>query len=56
MLEAAAITRRFARTLALDRVDFRACPGEIHALVGENGAGKSTLINIFAGRLKADER
>ena len=55
MLEAAAITRRFARTLALDRVDFRACPGEIHALVGENGAGKSTLINIFAGRLKADE-
>jgi simple sugar transport system ATP-binding protein len=55
VLEAAAITRRFARTLALDRVDFRACPGEIHALVGENGAGKSTLINIFAGRLKADE-
>jgi len=54
VLEAAAITRRFARTLALDRVDFRARPGEIHALVGENGAGKSTLISIFAGRLKAD--
>lgn len=54
MLEAAAITRRFGRTLALDRVDFRALPGEIHALVGENGAGKSTLINIFAGRLKPD--
>jgi general nucleoside transport system ATP-binding protein len=48
------MTRRFARTLALDRVDFRAFPGEIHALVGENGAGKSTLINIFAGRLKPD--
>ncbi len=55
MLEAAAITRRFARTLALDHVDFNARPGEIHALVGENGAGKSTLISIFAGRLKADE-
>jgi len=54
VLEAAAITRRFARTLALDRVDFCARPGEIHALIGENGAGKSTLINIFAGRLKAD--
>jgi ABC-type uncharacterized transport system ATPase subunit len=54
VLEAAAITRRFARTLALDRVDFSARPGEIHALIGENGAGKSTLINIFAGRLKAD--
>jgi ABC-type uncharacterized transport system ATPase subunit len=55
VLEAAAITRRFARTLALDHVDFNARPGEIHALVGENGAGKSTLISIFAGRLKADE-
>ena len=54
MLKAVAITRRFARTLALDRVDFCARPGEIHALIGENGAGKSTLINIFAGRLKAD--
>jgi ABC-type uncharacterized transport system ATPase subunit len=54
VLAAAAITRRFARTLALDRVDFCAYPGEIHALVGENGAGKSTLINIFAGRLKPD--
>jgi len=52
VLSATAITRRFGRTLALDRVDFRAYPGEIHALVGENGAGKSTLINIFAGRLK----
>jgi len=28
VLEAAAITRRFARTLALDRVDFRAHPGD----------------------------
>jgi ABC-type uncharacterized transport system ATPase subunit len=54
VIEAAGITRRFARTVALDRVDFRAWPGEIHALVGENGAGKSTLISILAGRLKAD--
>jgi len=54
VLAANAITKRFGRTLALDRVDFGAREGEIHALVGENGAGKSTLINIFAGRLRPD--
>ena len=54
MLRAAAITKRFGRTLALDRVDFEARPGEIHALVGENGAGKTTLMNVLAGALSAD--
>jgi ABC-type uncharacterized transport system ATPase subunit len=54
LLRAAAITKRFGRTLALDRVDFEARPGEIHALVGENGAGKTTLMNVLAGALIAD--
>ncbi len=54
MLRANAITKRFGRTLALDRVDFEARPGEIHALVGENGAGKTTLMNVLAGWLVPD--
>ena len=54
MLRAAAISKRFGRTLALDRVDFEARPTEIHALVGENGAGKTTLMNVLAGALSAD--
>jgi ABC-type uncharacterized transport system ATPase subunit len=54
LLSAAAITKRFGRTLALDCVDFQARPGEIHALVGENGAGKTTLMNVLAGALSPD--
>ncbi len=54
MLRTRDITKRFGMTLALDRVDFDAQPGEIHALVGENGAGKTTLMNIIAGRLQPD--
>jgi simple sugar transport system ATP-binding protein len=54
VLTATAITKRFGRTLALDRVDFEARPGEIHALIGENGAGKTTLMNVLAGTLAPD--
>jgi len=54
LLRAIAISKRFGRTLALDRVDFEARPGEIHALVGENGAGKTTLMNVLAGSLAPD--
>ncbi|MFI7490588.1 sugar ABC transporter ATP-binding protein [Micromonospora echinaurantiaca] len=49
------ISKTFPGVRALDDVDFRLFPGEVHALMGENGAGKSTLIKVLTGVYDIDE-
>ena len=49
VVEMRGVTVAFPGVKALDAVDFRLLPGEIHALMGENGAGKSTLIKALTG-------
>ena len=46
------ITIEFPGVKALDDVNLRLFPGEVHALMGENGAGKSTMIKALTGVYK----
>ena len=50
-----ALTRRFDRTLALDRVNLEVASGNIIALLGPNGAGKTTFLRVLMGLLEPSE-
>jgi simple sugar transport system ATP-binding protein len=54
IIEMANISISFPGVKALDSVDFRMFPGEVHSLMGENGAGKSTLIKALTGVYSID--
>ena len=53
-IEIAGLRKDFGRTRALDGLDLRVAPGEVHGFLGPNGAGKSTTIRVLLGLLRAD--
>ncbi|MFF3442703.1 ABC transporter ATP-binding protein [Streptosporangium sp. NPDC002721] len=54
MLEARALRKTFARTVALDGVSVEIGDGEIVAITGPSGSGKSTLLHCLAGIIRPE--
>lgn len=55
ILDCQNISKQYADTKALDRVNVRLGKGEIYGFIGENGAGKTTLLRIITGLISKDE-
>lgn len=49
MIEAAALTKRYGPTLAVDHLSFVVRPGVVTGFLGPNGAGKSTTMRLILG-------
>lgn len=52
-LEVKGLTARYGQVTALDRVDVRALPGQVTAVLGANGAGKTTLLRTISGLVRS---
>ncbi len=52
MLEIKQVTKKYKKTLAVDKLSFQIPDGKIGILLGPNGAGKSTVIKCIAGLLR----
>jgi ABC-2 type transport system ATP-binding protein len=49
MIEAAGLTKRYGRTVAVDNLSFTVHPGKVTGFLGPNGAGKSTTMRMILG-------
>jgi simple sugar transport system ATP-binding protein len=48
-MELDGVSVAFGSVKALQDIDIKVYPGEVHCLLGDNGAGKSTLIKVLSG-------
>ena len=54
MIEAHDLTKRYGRTIAVDRLSFDVRPGTVTGFLGPNGAGKSTTMRMLIGLDRPD--
>ncbi len=52
MLELRQVSKSFRGVVAVDRVSFVACPGEVTGYLGPNGTGKSTTMKMITGLIE----
>ena len=53
MIKVEGLTKRYARTVAVDNISFEVEKGQIVGFLGPNGAGKTTTMRILTGFLPA---
>jgi len=53
MIKVEGLTKRYARTVAVDNISFEVDKGQIVGFLGPNGAGKTTTMRILTGFLPA---
>ena len=54
MIEISGLTKRFGRTIAVDRLSFSVAPGRVTGFLGPNGSGKSTSMRCMLALDRAD--
>src|SRR5213079_2097528 len=53
MIKVEGLTKRYARTVAVDNISFEAEKGQIVGFLGPNGAGKTTTMRVLTCLLPA---
>jgi len=51
VIELSAVTKHYGRIRALDALDLRVEPGQVHGFLGPNGAGTTTTMRVLLGLL-----